>query len=48
MLKIENGVYIPEKEASTLYNFSRSWFAKCRLKKIGPPFIRIGAMTKSY
>ena len=41
MIRIDNKVYITEKEASSKFGYSIRWFRNRRDKKKSPPYIKI-------
>jgi len=48
MLELNGIKYLSDKEASSKYGYSRSWFQRQRHKKLPPPFIKIQGKGKVY
>jgi hypothetical protein len=48
MIEVLGIKYITEKEASHRYGYSKSWFAKQRLKKEEPRFVKLRGKGKVY
>ena len=48
MIELNGKKYITDKEASSRYGYSKSWFQRQRFKKLPPPFIKIQGKGKVY
>ena len=48
MIELDGKKYITNKEASTRYGYSLSWFKRQRYKKLPPPFIKLPGKGKVF